>query len=182
MSYKSSVNTGLPNIPDPPDPKFFAEFQRVYNAIRNLTLALDAYSGAIPQEPEFYSQTPATQTILQQNTNRLYVLFSEAASYGQIINLHNVSGVLNARLASASAAGKQGHAWCSTVGGVAANAYGEVMLGGLCTAISGLTPGQSYYLGNTSGAIAPTAGTVNQLVGYALTTSNLYFKPTLLSS
>lgn len=182
MSYKSSVNTGLPNTPDPPDPKFFAEFTRVYNAIRSLTLALDAYTGALAQEAEFYDQTPPSQTILQQNTNRLYVKFSEAAAYGQIINLHDVSGVLNARLASAASAGKQGHAWCSTVGGVAVGAYGEVMLGGLCTAIGGLTPGKSYFLGNTSGAIAPTAGTVTQLVGFALTATNLYFKPTLLSS
>ena len=182
MAYKSSVNTGLPNIPDPPDPRFFAEFTRVYNAIRNLTLALDTNTGALPQDPEFYSQTPPTQTILTQNTNRLYVKFSEAVSYGQLVNLHNVSGVLNARLSSAAVAGKQGHAWCSTVGGVASGAFGEVMLGGLCTAISGLTPGQSYYLGNTAGTIAPTAGTVTQLVGFALTASNLYFKPTLLSS
>ena len=182
MSYKSSVNTGLPNIPDPPDPRFFAEFARVYNAIRNLTLALDAYTGALPQEAEFYSQTPATQTILLQNTNRLYVKFSENASYGQIVNLHNVSGVLNARLSSASAAGKQGHAWCSTVGGVVAGEFAEVMLGGLCTAIGGLTPGQTYFLGNTNGAIAPTPGTVNQPVGFAITASNLYFKPTLLAS
>ena len=182
MSYKSSINTGLPNIPDPPDMRFFSEFARVYNAIRNLTIAVDAYTGALAQDPEFYDETPPTQTILQQNTNRLYVQFSEAVSYGQIVNLHNVSGTLNARLASASAAGKQGHAWCSTVGGAAIGAFAEIMLGGLCTAISGLTPGQSYFLGNTPGTIAPTAGTVTQLVGFALRSNNLYFKPTLLSS
>ena len=182
MSYRSTINTGLPNIPDPPDPKFFAEFQRVYNAIRNLTLALDSYTGALAQDPEFYSETPPTTTILLQNTNRLYVVFSENVSYGQMVNLYNNAGTLTARLASAASAGKQAHAWCSTVAGVTAGNYAEVMLGGLCTAISGLTPGQSYYLGNTAGAIAPTTGTVNQIVGFALTSVNLYFKPTLLSS
>ena len=182
MSYKSSINTGLPSVPDPADSRAFADFLRIYNAIRNITLAIDSYTGALAQEPEFYSQTPATQTILTQNTQRLYVKFSENIGYGQIVNLHNVSGILGARLASASAAGKQGHAWCSTVGGVTSGAFGEVMLGGLCTAISGLTPGQTYFLGNTAGTIAPTPGTVNQPVGFALTTVNLFFKPTLLAS
>jgi len=180
MPYKSTINTGLPNIPDPPDPKFFPEFTRLYNAIRNLTIAIDSYTGALAQEPEYYSQTPATTTILLQNTNRLYVTFSENVSYGQMVNLYNVSGTLTARLASAAAAGKQAHAWCSTVGGVTSGNFAEVMLGGLCTAISGLTPGQSYYLGNTAGTVAPTTGTVTQIVGFALTPVNLYFKPTLL--
>lgn len=182
MGYKSTINTGLPNIAEPPDPKFFAEFTRVYNAIRNLTTAVDAYTGALAQEPEFYSSTPPTQTVLHQNMSRVYVKFSEAASYGQIINFHNVAGELNARLASAAAAGKQGHGWCSTVGGVTLGNYAEVMLGGLCTAIGGLTPGQAYFLGNTAGAIAPTTGTVTQLLGFALRSNNLYFKPNLLAS
>src|SRR4051812_24770358 len=100
MPYKSSINTGLPNIPEPPDPAFFAEFQRVYNAIRNLTIAVDAYTGALPADAAYYSQTPATTTLLSQNTQRLYVKFSEAASYGQTINLYNNAGVLNARLSN----------------------------------------------------------------------------------
>jgi hypothetical protein len=182
MPFKSTINSGLPNTPDPPDPKFFAEFTRVYNAIRNIQIAVDAYCGTLAADPDNYSQTPPNTTILLQNTNRLYVKFSENVSYGQIVNLHNVAGVLNARLAKASVAGFQGQAWCSTVVGVTAGNFAEVMLGGLCTAISGLTPGQTYYLGNTAGTIAPTTGTVTQLLGYALTSNNLYFRPNLLAS
>lgn len=180
MAYKSSINTGLPNIPDPPDPAFFAEFTRLYNAIRNLTIAVDNYTGALPQDPSFYSQTAATQTLLSQNTQRLYVLFSETASYGKTINLYSNAGILNARLSNATAAGKPVHAWCSTATGVIAGAYGEVMLGGLCTAIGSLTIGQTYYAGNTAGAIAPTAGTVSQKIGYAIGASLLIFKPDLI--
>ena len=180
MPFKSTINSGLPNIPDPPDPKFFAEFARIYNAVRNIQIAVDSYTGALAADPENYSQTPPTATILLQNTNRLYVKFSENVSYGQMVNLHNVAGVLNARLAKASTGGFQAHAWCSTVVGVTAGNYAEVMLGGLCTAISGLTPAQTYYLGNTAGTIAPSTGTVTQILGYALTANNLYFKPTLL--
>ena len=176
MTYKSTINTGLPNIPDPPDPTFFAEFTRVYNAIRNLTIALDAYTGSLAADASQYSSTPITTTVLSQNTQRVYVQFQAAASYGQIINLYNNGGVLGARLSDASSA-KPGHAWCSTAGGVAINGWGEVMLGGLCTAFSGLTPGATYYLGNTPGSIAPTVGTLAQKLGYALGTALLFFRP-----
>ena len=179
MSYKSSINTGLPNIPDPPDPAFFAEFARVYNAIRNLTIAIDSYTGSLAQESQYYSQTAAPTTVLQQNVLRFYVLFSESISYGQVVNLWNNAGTCNARLASASAS-KPMHAWCSTAGTITAGNYGEVMLGGLCTAIAGLTPGTTYYLGNTAGSIATTAGTLSQKIGYALAPTYLFVKPDLI--
>jgi len=177
MAYKSSINTGLPNIPDPPDPTFFAEFTRVYNAIRNLTIAVDSYTGALPVEPQYYAQTAPTSTLLSQNTQRLYVKFTDAAAYGQTLDLWDNSGSLAARLSSAAAAGKPVRAWCSTAGGVLVGGYGEVMLGGLCTAVSGLTIGQTYYAGNTAGTIAPTAGTVPQKIGYAIGPALLIFQP-----
>lgn len=180
MAYKSSINTGLPNIPEPPDPAFFAEFTRIYNAIRNLTIAIDAYTGSLSAEAAYYSQTPPTTTVLTQNTQRLYVKFSEAVAYGQTINLWNNASVLGCRLASAAAAGKPMHGWCSTAGGVASGAYGEVMLGGLCTAIGSLTIGTTYYLGNTAGAIAPTAGTISQKIGYAIGANYLIVQPDLI--
>jgi hypothetical protein len=176
MAYKSTVNTGLPNLPDPPDPAFFAEFTRVYNALRNLTVALDAYTGALPAEPQYYSSTPISTTVLSQNQHRVYVQFQEAASYGQIVNLYNNGGALGARLSNASAA-RPGHAWCSTAGGVLVGGWAEVMIGGLCLAFSGLTPGATYYLGNTAGSIAPTAGVLSQKMGYALGATQLFFRP-----
>lgn len=180
MPYKSSINTGLPNIPDPPDASFFAEFTRVYNAIRNLTIAIDNYTGALPADAIYYSQTLPASTLLSGNLNRFYVRFSEAATYGQVINLWNNAGTVNARLAKASTAGYHMHGWCSLPAGVASGAYSEVILGGLCAAIGGLTPGTTYYLGNTAGTIAPSAGTVSQKIGYAIGTSNLIVQPDLI--
>lgn len=180
MAFKSSINTGLPNIPDPPDPAFFAEFARMYNAIRNLSIAIDTYTGSLPADSSVYSQTAITDSVRAQNMVRVYVIFSELVTYGQTINFWSNAGVLTARLSNASAAGKPIHAFCSTAGGVAAGAYGEVMLNGLCTAIGGLTPGATYYAGNTAGSIASTAGTVSQKVGYALGASLFYFTPDLV--
>jgi hypothetical protein len=178
MAYKSTINTGLPNIPEVPDPRFLAEFVRVYNAIRNLTIAVDAYAGAQAQEAEFYSQTPATQTLLSQNVLRLYVPFTVTMTLGQTVNLHDTGSALGARLASAAAAGTQMHGWVS-IAATAGN-YGEVMLGGLCNLIGGLTRGTTYYLGNTAGTIANSAGVVSQRVGYAIGTSQIFMQPQLI--
>ena len=178
MPYKSSINTGLPNIPDPPDPLFFPEFARVYNAIRNLTLAVDTYTGAMPAEAANYNATPPTSTILTQNGMRLYVQFGVAIAYGQAVHLYNNSGVLNAELATAVSAAKPMHGWCSIAG--SAGGWGEVMLGGLCTAVSSLTPGATYYLSNTAGGISATAGTSSQKIGYALATNRLFVQPQLI--
>lgn len=182
MAYRSSVNTGLPNIPDPPDPAFFPEFTRLYNAIRNLTIALDSYTGALPAETQYYDQTPPSASILTQNSMRLYVKFGVAIAYGQVVHLYNNAGVLTAELASAVNATKPMHGWCSIAG--AAGAFGEVMLGGLCSAIgtvgSPLVPGATYFLGNTAGTIAPTAGTSSQKIGYALAINRLFVQPQLI--
>lgn len=176
MSYKSSINTGLPNIPDPPDPAFFAEFSRLYNAIRNLTIALDTYTGTLAADKEFFSATSITSTVRNQNLTRVYVKFGVDITVGKIVNLYDVSGTLTARLSDASS-GKQMHGWC-TIAATIGN-YGEIMLEGLCTSISGLTPGTIYYLGNTPGTIATTAGTLSQKLGFALSASSIYFRPEL---
>lgn len=179
MAYKSSINTGLPNIPDPPDPAFFAEFQRLYNAIRNLTIAIDSYTGAIPADSSVYDQTNLSSSLLEQNLLRVYCPFNVTLAFGQMVNLYDGgSGALRARLAAANVSGLQAHAWCSIP--ATAGSYGEVMLGGLCRGVTGLTPGVTYYLGNTPGTIAASPGVVSQRIGYGLGTSSLLFKPTLI--
>jgi hypothetical protein len=176
MAYKSTINTGLPNIADPPDPLFFAEFTRVYNAIRNLTLAIDLYTGTMAPDP---TTTPAS-SILIQNSLRVFSTFSEDVAYGQMVNLYDSGGgVLTARLASATAANLVCRGWCAEAGGVTVGNVGQIKLGGICTAISGLTPGDTYYLANTPGGIAVTAGTVSQKVGFALGPTTLFTWPEL---
>jgi hypothetical protein len=176
MAYKSTINTGLPNIADPPDPLFFAEFTRVYNAIRNLTLAIDLYTGTMAPDP---TTTPAN-SVLVQNSLRVFSTFNEDVAYGQMVNLYDSGGgVLAARLASAAVAGLVCRGWCAEAGGVLTGATGQIKLGGICTAISGLVPGDTYYLSNTPGGIAATAGTVGQIVGFALGTTTLFTWPGL---
>jgi hypothetical protein len=179
MAYKSSINLGLPNLPDPPDPAFMSELIRIYNAIRNLAIAVDVYTGAQAAEPSVYSQTPASSTVLAQNMYRFYVKFDFTATYGKTIYIYDNAGVPTAGLADATVANKKMRGWCSTVAGVTAGQFGEVMLGGLCTAIGGLTAGTVYYNGNTPGSVSSTPGTVSQKVGYALGPTYLIVTPEL---
>jgi hypothetical protein len=178
MAYKSTVNTGLDNIADPPDPAFFAIFTRVYNAIRNLAIALDSYTGRADIDQTQFSQVPVSSSLGTQNLLRVYCIFGVAITPGQAVHLYNDAGILKAELASAATSATPMHGWCQTGAGV--GEWGEVILGGLCELIGGLTPGATYYLGNTAGTIAPTAGTTTQRVGFALGSSTLYVNPTLI--
>ena len=178
MTYKASVATGLPNIADPPDPSFFPEFTRVYNAIRTITIALDTYTGALPAEPQYYNQTPASSSIRNQNLLRLYVNFGVAIAVGQTVNLYDVAGVPTARLADATAAGKPMHGFCSIAAG--AGSYGEIMLGGLLAGFTGLVTGTTYYQSNTPGSMGVGAGTIVQRVGFAVAPTMIFVQPTLV--
>lgn len=177
--YKSSINTGLPNLPDPPDPAFLSEFIRIYNAIRNLSVAIDAYTGAQSADPEAFSSTPVSSTVLTQNMMRVYAKFDFTSTYGKTVYFYLNSGILTAGLSDATNAAKKMRGWCSTVAGVTSGEYGEVMIGGLCTAIGGLTVGTVYYNGNTPGTLANTPGTISQKVGYAIGTAALIVTPEL---
>ena len=180
MAFKSTLNTGLPNIPDPPDPAFMAEFIIIYNAIRNIAIALDSYTGAIGQDAAYYSQTTPAKSILTQNSHRLYVQFGATVTAGQTVHLYNSSGVLNAEPANATTGTKPCHGWCS-VGGIAGS-WGEVILGGLWsgTFTPALIPGTTYYQSNTDGTIGTSAGTSVQRIGFALSTTDLFMNPALV--
>lgn len=179
MPYKSSINTGLPNIPDPPLPEMLSELIRIYNAIRNVTVAIDAYTGGLAADESTYSQTPPTTTLLLQNMTRLYLKFDFTAAYGQTVYFYSNAGVLTAGIANATIVGRQMRGWCSTAAGVTSGNYGEVMLQGLCTAIGGLTIGTTYYNGNTPGTVANSPGTISQKVGFAIGTNQIFMRPEL---
>lgn len=52
----------------------------------------------------------------------------------------------------------------------------RVMLGPFSTGLSGLTPGSVYYLSNTYGAVATSAGTVSRKIGPALSSTKILIK------
>ena len=177
-----SSNLGLPAIPDTQDTALYMQLFRIYNAINALAYNLDKYTGAVAQPQGDWSTATPNSSVISQNFNRLYVPFANNIGLGACVNLYNNGGVLTAKFAKADATANLARAYCSTPGGVLAGAFGEVILQGLHPYLSGLTPGTLYYLSATSttGQITNVAPAIAQAVGFALSTTALWFAPTLM--
>ena len=166
MPQQLSLNLGLDVVPLSKDPDNLGDIYRLYNAVKLLAAALDAYTGIIGASAEDYA-TAGSSFILTQNSARLYIQFAATVTAGQLVKI--------------TAAGKADLGVAGNVIGwapaaVAINDYGEVRLLGLDTAIAGLTPGVTYYASaGTPGAI--TAAVTAQSIGFAISASQLFFNP-----
>lgn len=186
MTQKFSMDLGLAFIPETPNAAIFEELYKVYNAIKILASAVDQYTGAIRPDEDTWSLLPPQSTVFSQNTNRIYVPFSEDISPGELVNLYNDAGTLTAKLAGGTAwIGEDCRGFSSLGVTVLAGDYGEVTLFGLHTLISGATPGALYYVSNTTtGNITttpPVSGEHSQPIGIALSATSLFFNPPLIS-
>lgn len=109
---------------------------------------------------------------LSENTQD--VLFSATVSAGQLVNLYTNAGVLNAKVADSSIANTYADGFVESA--VTSGSTGTVRLLGRNIFLSALTPGATYYL-STAGAISTTPGANSQIVGKALSTTELWFNP-----
>lgn len=177
-----STNLGLsvqPEIDQQKHPQIFLELARMRNAFRVLQGALDAYTGALSEDPQYWNQVTPTNSTRVQNISRLYAKASETITVGQVVYFWNNAGVLNARKADANAIGNTARGFCAVTAGVVAGDMGEFILLGVNPYYAGLTPGTTYYLANTPGLISAVPGTVSQVVGWAIDANNLWFAPAL---
>lgn len=176
MARSLPFNLGLTVIPENSDPKDSLEFYKIYNAINGLASALDAYTMPVARDEGDWSILAPWQTILWQNTCRMYCYFSQTVSAGAMVNIYNNAGNPAARLANAATPQYcRGYAPAA----VTAGEYGEIILKGVAR-ISGLTPGTLYYLWNTGGQISATAGTNVQKIGIALDSTTLLIDPEIV--
>lgn len=119
-------------------------------------------------------------TLKSGNLSRLYVQASENIAYGNLISLWLNAGILQVRNAKADVAGKFCDGFCSTPGGITSGTVGELMLRrGLISNLSGLTIGQRYWLsatvlGGFQNTAPVAAGNVEQYLGMAMSTTELY--------
>ena len=108
------------------------------------------------------------------------VTASEDIAAGALVNLFSAGGSLRMRNASATDATKpaSGFVLLAVSSGAAGTFYGPGLYN---SALSGLTPGATYYLDVTAGAVnaaQPSAGgNVIQIVGVAITADELLFNP-----
>jgi hypothetical protein len=104
---------------------------------------------------------------------------SEALAAGDLINIHNSTGP-RVRKADAATAGKEAHGFVlqAVASGANATVYPEE---NVISGLAGLTPGARQFLSATAGArteAAPsTAGQVAQIIGVALSATEIMFRP-----
>ena len=173
MAQQFSTNLGLSALPEIDQSKYgdvFTEILRIRGALKILQTTLDLYTGIFGEDPTYWS-TANTTWIRLQNLTRLYAKAGVDIPAGRLVSFYNVGGILTAKIADA-ATSTPAHAYCTTA--VKAGDTGEFFLEGLIT-LANLIPGTTYYLGN-SGLVTITAG---QVVGLAVSTTQLFFRPTL---
>lgn len=104
---------------------------------------------------------------------------SENLAAGDLVNIHNAAGP-RVRKADAAAAGKEAHGFVlqAVTSGASATVYPEE---NVLSGLTGLTPGARQFLSTTAGTrteTAPsTAGQVAQIIGVALSTTEILFRP-----
>lgn len=104
---------------------------------------------------------------------------SEALAAGDLVNIWNASGP-KMRKADATVAGKEAHGF--VLAAVAPGATGTVYPEeNVISGLSGLIPGAKQFLSTTAGARTETApsaaGNVAQVIGVALSTTEILFRP-----
>lgn len=178
----SSINLGIGVQPDTVNPELFRELYPIYNALRALSYALDTYTGTIIPDEAEWPLLPLQSTNRQANISVIYVKAFENISSGALCKLTVDSGELVAINANATT-GDEVH--CFNAGGVTAGSFGRFyqpncIHGGY----SGLTIGTTYWLSTTDGALTATmpttTGHIQQKVGYALSTTELFFCPPIM--
>lgn len=181
MSQEFSTNLGLDAVPILQEGEALSDLYRLYNAVKILAIALDSAAGIIGKPKTDWSFA-GNSALRLQNLTRVYYLFSETVPAGNLVSFWNNAGTTNVRKAGGAALiGGLAHGF--VLGDVLAGEYGEVFLGGVNSAIAGLTPGVTYDLSTTTaGLITASASSPNkQTVGFALTANSLWFSPTLFA-
>lgn len=182
--FNSPITLLLGQFPEIEDPRLFAGLLPVYTAINQLQAGISQYCGIGQYPSDQWNQLSASRTVYPQNHHRLYVPASEAISYGNMVNLYNNAGALNARNANATNNTKPCYGFCNQLGGTAgAGAFTEVIVLTGLIVTSGLTPGTRFFLSTTNGLVTATApvaaGNIAQVLGIALSATEFLFDASL---
>lgn len=180
----SPINLYLPQNPEASDPQLNGELSKVYNAMRNLQIAITQYAGVGQREQSTWNQLSPLDTVQVQNLARVYALAAEGIPLGALVSCFDGGGgTLYLRRANATSGTIfPAHGFCTTLGGILPGAYGEIQLLGVSPYITGMAIGQTYYLATSPGLITnvrPSSPNLGQTVGYAIGGNVLMFNPIL---
>ena len=170
-----TVNLGLPSAPLTQNPELATELQRIYNAIRAVASALDAYTGVMTESSAYYSELGVSKNSFGLNA-KIYLEAGEDLLFGNLIGIDP-----NGLCYKAEDGVLQTIGFCSVVDGVTTGDYAEIQCAGVYPAFPAatLTPGTTLYTTTTAGvagvkAAGPTWG---QPVGFAISDTRMFFNP-----
>lgn len=157
------------------------DFQNIYNALRTVAYALDSLSGNINRTVEDLKNlvTADPRNYIQaQNLSRIYVKFSQTASYGQIVCINSTG---QAQLAVRGYGGDPRAAEFMPIGfvseeSVEAGNIGAISLYGIIGA-GGVVVGETYVLSRfVAGSLSTYAGDLETLgIAIGITENTVYF-------
>ena len=181
---KYPFQLGLPELPATAGSEvkpFLLEddLRYAYNAIHNLAASVATQCGLQAPAAGYQNIAQAAVTI-GNSKKRIYVPSSVAITYGQLVNLWDNAGTLEAQLADATTAATPAHGICNTVGTSGIGDMLEILLPSChLTSIGGMNQGDMYFLSTTPGAVQNTppavAGNIVQAVGVALAADSMFF-------
>lgn len=183
MAFREfSFNVGISANPGSvEDAAVEQELYKLYTAINALAYNLDLYTGMAPviQADAPYANPALTSRLAAIGTMYLEVAAASGVIIGDLLHVNNSSKVV---LAQSNA----GHSLRCQLVALTVAGLGEFVKcthGGVIDGYVGLTPGNYYYLSTTAGAVAaaaPGSGSKTvQLVGWALTSTKLFFNPSI---
>lgn len=157
MAFIASIDTGLAGYPgEIADKNLHKELVYIYRAFQNLQLGID-------------------------RIHRGLDTYIDTAAYGDLIS---ISGAGAYKASAAVATSLQALGFCPTAAGVASGVIGEVQYLGIISGLTGIIPGTVYYLSATTAgsftATAPIAPDLIQPIGFGISTTSIFFNPTLL--
>lgn len=177
------IQLGLPQLPDESiSPELYGQLLPIYRALQNLLRGTSQYCGIDAPDSSLWSELTYQDTLLESQLTRLYPIASVAINRGQVVNLFNSAGVLNARLAQATSAATMMHGVANTAA-APGQRFEMYWMRALLDSIGGLTIGQLYYLSTVAGAVQSArpaaAGNIIQSAGLALAGSTFLMDCTL---
>lgn len=175
------LGSGLPSYPSGLNDKDAALVLPLYRAVSALTQQASAASGNVTYSPAEQAQADQFTKLIGQRLNKVFVRATVALGFGKMVNLHLVSGIVEARLADASPGTTlPAHGVVDVPGGIAAGEFGEIIfMSGRSAGIAGTVFGSRYFL-STAGDIqlaVPTApGALVQILGVGLGSAGFFLQ------
>lgn len=186
----SLLNIGIPALtPDQFDenPEVKAAVELFINVFFNLQQLLEQYGGYTQKDITLWNSLAPTDTLLAHQPRRLYAKAFQNHAFGDIVNIFNNAGVMNAQLADAAAGlVKRAFGFCNTTAGILAGARGEYILFEGLLPLVGVVPGDILYLsaagipGKVVANVPPVGvGQLEQTLGMGIDFNLAYFRPAI---